>query len=204
MARRQQPDQHICAVTGVEAPAHQLLKCVVSPEGFVVGDLKQSLPGQAIWLVPHHSVVHKAADMRVRRVKWPQALSSQIARQMRKAVIDHLSLARRSGGLVMGYENVHAALEGQQVALLLQAADAAEGGRAKLRRLAEAVQVAEYSVLDKAAFGQITGRENQSHLALKPGGLCENVAQAMKRWMNYEAASAEPLLNELKQNERDG
>jgi len=149
-------------------------------------------------------MVRKAADMRIAGAKWPPALADQIEALMRKSVLDGLSLARRSGDLVMGYENVRAALDGQQAALLLQAADAAEGGRKKLDRLAEALHVQAFTLLDKDAFGQVTGRENQSHLAIRPGGLSENVLLAVKRWTYYEAASAEPLLQQLKVNERDG
>lgn len=168
-----------CIVTGAVLPKEQLLRFVVGPDSMVVPDVEGRLPGRGIWLSPGRDVVNTAVAKRLfakaarRAVVVPDDLADLIERILHRRCLDALALARRAGQAVCGFEKVKAELKSGRVAVLVQAGDAAQDGRDKLKALAPGAVVVDQ--FDAAELGAVFGRDHAVHACVAPGGLARRL-----------------------------
>jgi hypothetical protein len=97
---------------------------------------------------------------------------------------DHLGLARRSGNLITGFDQVEGALTGRRKpALLVEASDGAEDGWRKLAAImsAQRLQIPALTRLTRDELSVALGRENVVHAALFPGPLADRLALDAER-----------------------
>ena len=89
-----------------------------------------------------------------------------------------LGLARRSGSLVLGFDNVLRMLDSvRPPALLIEASDGSKDGKRKLYNAAHArgMKPVVMESLVSTELGLALGRENVIHAAVHPGGLAERL-----------------------------
>ena len=170
-----------CIATGQVRPKGELLRFVVSPAGEVVPDVERRLPGRGIWLSARRDVVNLALTKRLfakaarRAVQVPQDLADRLEGLLCRRCLDAISLARRAGQALCGFEKVKAELKAGRVAVLVEARDAAEDGKSKMRALASGVPVVE--LFDAAELGAPFGRDQSVHSALTQGGLARRLVE---------------------------
>lgn len=107
-----------------------------------------------------------------------------VERLMLQRCLDYLGLANRSGRIVSGFEKVHSILKSGKGRILIEAADAAENGRSKMRQgLAEKLdKLRVINVFSRDQLGQALGLSNAVHLALLPGGMSESFLKELSRY----------------------
>lgn len=185
-------EQH-CVLTGKAMLPSALLCFVLDPSGRVVFDMKQDLPvSRRIWLSPARSLLEQAVKDGVfsalgDAVQCPDDLPQGVERQYRQRLLETLHLLRRSGALVGGFEKVKALLQSGRAFVLVQARDASEDGRRKLRKLAEHDGIPVVDMLTQAEIASVTGQENQVHLVLLEGGLTRRFAEDSAQFAAYLA-----------------
>lgn len=200
-----------CIITREVLPREDLLRFVLSPDGEVMFDLKGNLPGRGAWLVPRREVVEQAVQRRAfnrafkAQVKVSADLPGQVAAQLRGAALSALSLARKAGEAVAGFEKVREALRGGEAVVLIEAADGARDGREKILRLARAVapHVEVVNVFDAGELGLAFGRERVIHAAMKPGGLARrfvHLARKAEGLASDAGHAPEPPVKEMDRN----
>ncbi|MEX0921506.1 MAG: RNA-binding protein [Rhodovibrionaceae bacterium] len=180
-----------CIASGEVAPKQGLLRFVVGPDGVLVPDLAERLPGRGLWLTADPALLRKAIAKNLfskaarQHVVLPEDLEPRLAVLLRQRVLELLSLARRAGDLVAGHDKVRQRLETGAAALLLQAEDGAEDSCGRLARLAEGVRpgIDIYRILPAAELGAAIGREQAVHVAVDPGGLAERLNRELARYM---------------------
>lgn len=168
-----------CIVTREVEPVAGLIRFVVGPDGSVVADVMGKLPGRGMWVKADRAALETAASGGVfskaakAKVAVPDGLITSVEDGLVRRLIDLISLARKSGRAVAGYEKVKSWLMQEQVAVLLQASDGSERGKTKLRspRGADAF----FEVLTRSELGLSFGREHVIHAALAAGGLTDAV-----------------------------
>ena len=189
-----------CLVTRVTLPKQALLRFVVAPDGILTPDLAAKLPGRGLYVLPRRAVLAKAVDKNVfakaarQPVTIADGLADEIERQLTRRCLDLLSLARRAGDAVAGFEKVRAWLQQGKAALVIEAIDGADGGRGKLRGLmrgtAETGQPAPQMLAfaDASTLGAAFGRDHVVHAALRSGGLADRLASEARRLQDFLAA----------------
>jgi len=176
-----------CIATGDVRPKRALIRFVAAPDGSVVPDLAERLPGRGLWLSAERDMIARACrrNLFARAAKAPLRvpadLPDQVERLLLRRCLDLLGLARRGGQIAAGYDMAAAGLADGSATLLLQAADAAAGGRAKLRALARARAVPVVEVFRAAELGQALGREAAVHVAVAAGGMAERLRDELAR-----------------------
>jgi predicted RNA-binding protein YlxR (DUF448 family) len=178
-----------CIASGVLLDKRELLRFVVGPDGRVVPDLDGKLPGRGLWLSPRRDMIERACRRnlfaRAARapVSAPGDLAEQVARGLRRRCLDLIGLARRAGLVTAGYQKVRSQLAAGRAAVLVQAGDAAPGGRAKLAALARAAGPVEpvVEVFSAEELGRVLGRDAAVHVALAPGPLTDRFIAEMAR-----------------------
>lgn len=169
-----------CIVSGQVTAKENLLRFVIGPDNEVVPDVEGRLPGRGIWLSPGRDVVNTAVSKRLfakaarRAVNVPDDLADRIEALLRRRCLDALALARRAGQAVCGFEKVKAEVKAGKVVVLVQAGDAAQDGRDKLRALAPGAVVID--LFDAAELGVVFGRDHAVHVCVAPGGLARRLA----------------------------
>lgn len=174
-----------CIVSGAERPKAELIRFVVGPDGCIVPDLEERLPGRGLWLSADRDVLNTASKGRFfakaarHKVDVPDDLVDRIEALLCRRVKDLIGLARRSGGVVNGFEKVRAFLKEGRKGILLAASDGAEGGRRKL--LGGGPDRTELDALNSAELGQALGREKVVHAIVAKGPLADRIRREMGR-----------------------
>lgn len=178
-----------CIVSRAVLDKSDLLRFVVGPDGSIVFDAAGKLPGRGLWLRADRTLLAQArakgsfAKAARAAVTVPDDLARTVERILRRRCLDGLGLARRAGLVDLGYEKVRARLTAGRVLLLLQASDAADGGRQKLAALAQATRpaVTLCALFDAADLGHSLGRDTVVHVALGRGGMARRILDDVER-----------------------
>jgi predicted RNA-binding protein YlxR (DUF448 family) len=152
---------------------------VVGPDGLVVPDLAGKLPGRGIWVSADRAVMDKAAKSAFSRaaktpVTVPDGLSDLIEAALAKRVVELVSLARKGGIAVCGFEKVKGWLADGKAKVLLQASDGSDRGKGKLWTPPGGRW---FGNLSSSELGLAFGRDSVIHAALAAGGLAERVVE---------------------------
>lgn len=174
-----------CLVTGEVRPKALLVRFVVSPEGEVVPDIAERLPGRGLWLTARRDIVAAAVAKRLfgRAARRPVIVDDALADRVEALLVarcrDLIGLARRAGEAAMGFVKVERMLTAGVAGLLLGAADGARDGRGKLRAMAP--DVPERAALTAAELGAAFGRDTVVHVALREGPLAAALIRELDR-----------------------
>ncbi len=174
-----------CIATGEVQPKSGLIRFCIGPEGQVVPDILARLPGRGVYVSADRAAIDKAAKKglfaRAARqpVKLPDGLADLVEELMLRRVVDLISLARKAGAAVMGYEKVKDWLAQGKAAVLIQASDGSERGKTKLR--APDGEGRFIGLLTAGEMGLAFGRERAIHAALAAGGLSDRVVEEAAR-----------------------
>jgi predicted RNA-binding protein YlxR (DUF448 family) len=174
-----------CIVSGESQPKGGLIRFVVGPDGMVVPDVLGRLPGRGFYVAADRAAIDKAAAKglfsRAARqpVKAPDGLADLIESQLLRRVVDFLSMARKAGEAVTGYEKVKEWLVKGQARVLIQASDGSERGKTKLHP--PEGEDGFIGCLSSGELGLAFGRERAIHAALAAGGLGQRVVEEAAR-----------------------
>jgi predicted RNA-binding protein YlxR (DUF448 family) len=173
-----------CIVTGEVRDEAHLIRFAVSPDGEIVPDVAAKLPGRGIWVTADRAVLERAiaknffAKAAKANVKVSPALADLVEKQIVQRMLGDLGLAKRSGALILGFDNVTRALqESGPSPVLIEAADGSADGKRKLYAVAHArgIRPAVVDGLSAAEMSLALGKENVIHAALKAGALTERL-----------------------------
>ncbi len=174
-----------CIATGEVQPKAGLIRFVVAPDGRIVPDLLEKLPGRGIWVTADRGALDKAVGKKLfgraakQSVVVPETLTADVERQLAARVIELIALARKAGQAVAGYEKVKSWLMTGEAALLIQASDGSGRGKSKLSN--PPGKGTYIGVLTARELGLAFGREHVIHCALAGGGLSRRVVEEASR-----------------------
>ncbi len=199
-ARRTASPLRMCALSREEKPVDALLRFVAGPDGAIAADVGGKLGGRGVWVTSTRAALELAIKRNVfakslkMHIIVPTELIETIEHQLRERVRQSLSFANKAGLVVTGFTKVEKAVEAGKVALLIEAADAAEGGAEKLRRKFIAIATAANrpamltSSLRIADLSLAIGRSNVVHAALSEGGQCRAFRRECLRFERFQTS----------------
>ncbi|MBL4915756.1 RNA-binding protein [Szabonella alba] len=181
---RDEPERR-CIATGDVQPKAGLIRFCLGPDGQIVPDILGRLPGRGLYVAADRAALEKAATKglfsRAARqpVTVPEGLADLVEGLLTRRVVDLVSLARKAGAAVTGYEKVKEWLVSGRAKVLLQASDGSERGKAKLRP--PPGDEGFIGCLTAQELGLSFGREHAIHGALAAGGLTTRVVEEAAR-----------------------
>lgn len=181
---RENGPERKCIATGDTQPKHGLVRFVVGPDGTVVPDVLGKLPGRGMWVSADRAAIDKAASKGAfarsakQKVKVPEGLADEVEKQLARRVVDLISLARKSGDAVAGYEKVKDWLSKEVAEVLIQAIDGSGRGKSKLSTPHYGSYI---GWLTQNELGLAFGRQTVIHGALASGGLTKRVVEEAQR-----------------------
>ena len=127
-----------CLVSRQPRPRFGLIRFVLDPDGIVVPDLAEVLPGRGLWVAADRDILTKACKTNAfakaarAAAKVPDGLVDTVAARLKQRCLHWVGLARGAGKVQSGFFQVREALARDRVAVLIEAMDGAENGKAKL------------------------------------------------------------------------
>lgn len=172
-----------CIVTGASAPKQGLIRFVAGPDSIVVPDVLGKLPGRGMWVTADREAIAAAGKGQFSRaakapLNVPEGLADEVDRQLARRVVNLVSMARKAGLAVAGFEKVKSWLGDREVRVLLQASDGSERGKSKLWTPTGARF---FGCLTSQELGLAFGRQSVIHGALATGGLSDRVVEEAAR-----------------------
>ncbi len=209
MVRGGKPDDRAdperrCIATGAVRPKSGLIRFVVAPDGRILADIAGKLPGRGIWVSTDRTALETAVDKRLfsraarRQVRVPEGFTDAVEALMVARVVGLVSLARKAGQAVAGYDRVRSWLVKGDATVLMQASDGSARGRSKLKP--PAGKDSYVGVLTASELGLAFGRENVIHGALAGGGLSRRVVgearrlSGMRQWIGESPGKGEKTV----------
>lgn len=181
-----------CIVSGEVQPKAGLIRFVLSPDGLIVPDLAQKLPGRGIWVTADRDLITKAADKGLfaraakAPAKAPEGLADMVEAGQARRVVDLISLARKAGLCVAGFEKVKGWLADGKAKVLFQASDGSDRGKGKLWTPEGGRW---FGCLTSSELGLAFGRDYVIHGALAAGGLSRRVVEEAAKLTGLRKAS---------------
>lgn len=167
---REAPER-TCIITREAQPKQGLLRFVVSPDGTLVLDLAGKLPGRGIYVTASRLLLAEAIAKKAfsraakEQVTIPEGFLEFVGYQLRQKCQEALSLARKAGQAISGFDKIEEALAKGTVVALLHASDAGEDGVKKLQK--EGLE--SFQFFPRGVLSRVVGRENAVHVALLVG-----------------------------------
>jgi hypothetical protein len=193
--------ERMCAATRAVKPIGEMIRFVVAPDGAVVPDVKQNLPGRGIWVTATGEALRQAIKRKAfgagfkRDVKVDSDLVALTDRLLERAVLDALAICGKAGLAVAGFAKVEAALSRGRIVALLHASDAAPDGVRKLdaamQRSSEGASPAR--IVDDLSSEQLDlalARPNVVHAALLPGSASNTFLARHARLVRFRAGAS--------------
>ena len=181
-----------CLVSQMPSAKEGVIRFVTSPDGVVVPDILEKLPGRGYYVSADRKVLEEAVRLKVFNraakvhVSIPVDLINEIDRQLARRVVDLVSIARKAGKAVTGFEKVKRWLSEGRAKILLQASDGSDRGKGKLWT-PEGGRF--FGCLTSQELGLAFGRGHAIHSALSAGGLSERVVHEAARLRGLREAS---------------
>ena len=189
VSRKHRETVRRCIVTRETLPMEKMIRFCVAPDGTVVPDLAHKLPGRGIWVTADREIVETACQKNLfakavhRKAVCPENMDELIGRLFVSRLQSLLGVAKKAGLTVTGFEKVAEALRKGLPVCLIEAIDAAEDGKEKLRRLSGDIPVIRILTADQTA--QALGTGICVHAALKSGGVSDLFVAEAGRFAAY-------------------
>ena len=186
---REEGPERRCIVLGESGPTEGLIRFVIGPEGDLVPDLAERLPGRGMWLTSTaealNQAIRKRAFSRAARapVIVPEDFAERLESLLARRAADSVALARKAGLAVTGFEKVKARLKKGSVGALLHARDGSDQGLGKLTPLSGDATLID--VLTSEELGLAFGRDYVIHAALDADGATDRVLREAARLSGF-------------------
>ncbi len=173
----------------------KLLRFVLAPDGTVVPDLVNKLPGRGAYTCLKASCIYKACERNQfsRAFKTnvpdadPGALQAWVIRSMEDRIASYLALANKAGKVVSGSDMVAEMLKRKVSVkkIIFLATDISEDIGNRLRGLADLHGVEHVTLFTKDYFGELLGKGLRSVVAVQGAGFVDTMTNEIDRYRNF-------------------
>lgn len=208
--RGHKPRERRCVATQISRDPQDMIRFVTSPDNVLVPDVKGKLPGRGVYVTASRAALEKAIKTGAfsrglkTKITIPEDLVDQVEAALRRYVLSLIAMAKKSGKLILGFDQVYDYARSNVITWRVEAKDGSPDGRGKIRTVSKAVAreleqnlPSVLGCFTSLELGQILGREKVVHGAIASGkfatgftsqvkrlsGFCEIVPNA---WPDYE------------------
>lgn len=186
--RANKQKQRRCISSGEVCDKSDMIRFIVGPNNEVIPDISEKLPGRGIWVKSNRSFLEKALSKKlfIKSAKYKVSVRHDLINLVEaillKSVLALISLSRKSGIAVSGYEKVKSTLSDGSESILIQAKDGSNNQKSKLRPPNGSKSYID--CLSSSELGEAFGRNYVVHASLTSGGLSKRVVHEALRLNN--------------------
>lgn len=174
-----------CLLSRSHDIAEHMLRFVVGPGDMVVPDLARRLPGRGMWLCADRASLEDKrlpqffARAAKRRVHLPQGLLNLVEEGLAKRLQSGISLGRRAGEAVCGFQKCREHIVSGKVGVVICAAGAS---RDELARLVSGHRDLPVVWVPEKVLASAFGREKAVYAVMLSGALARQLMAEYKRF----------------------
>lgn len=174
-----------CIVSGKPMEKEELLRFTATPDHRIVPDLKKKLPGVGVYVENAKTVLSAAVSKNLfskalkQNLKTDPLLSEQVEQLLKKHGLNLISLSRKAGVLVTGFEKVCDSIKRDKIAFILEAKDAGGDGHNRILHLAKNLEI--FGIYDVEELDAALDKTNTVHVAFAKGEMAKTVYNEFKR-----------------------
>ena len=186
--RANKQKQRRCISSGEVCDKSAMIRFIVGPNNEIIPDISEKLPGRGIWVKSNRSFLEKALSKKlfIKSAKYKVSVRHDLINLVEaillKSVLALISLSRKSGIAVSGYEKVKSTLSDGSASILIQAKDGSNNQKSKLRPPNGSKSYID--CLSSSELGEAFGRNYVVHASLTSGGLSKRVVHEALRLNN--------------------
>jgi len=175
-----------CLVTREELGKDDLLRFVIAPDGALVHDITGKLPGRGLYIGLSKPMLAEAMERKLfskaakQPIHAPEAFEDVVEKHLRDRVLQALSLARKAGDAVAGFDKCMAAIQSDAVACMLHASDAGNDGIRKLSP--RETPFSSTIAFTRDELSQVMGGGNTVHVAVLIGASSQFFLKQLRRF----------------------
>jgi predicted RNA-binding protein YlxR (DUF448 family) len=175
-----------------------MIRFVVGPENKVFPDILGKLPGRGVWV----SSTRDDLDIAIQKGGFKRGfkgnvnisgdLAAQVEAGLRKHTLSLVGMAKKSGKLFIGFDQVMTAAKVDALGWRIEASDGAEGSRGKIRTLSKAVAREVELKLPRvigcfhsSELGAVVGRDSLIHCAVPHGRIAKSLGVSATRLSGF-------------------
>ncbi len=165
-----------------------MLKLVLSPDGKIILDLNEKLPGKHIWISSERNSLIEAENRNlfsnffgIKKDENKKILINIIS-FLKKRIVQRISLARKSSYAICGYEKIKSALFLNKIDLLIQASDGSKKEKNRLKGKFYNKSLIE--CLKSSEIGVAFGRDYIIHAGILSNGFNEKFKNDVQKLNN--------------------
>ena len=181
-----QNNQRTCIVSRNTAPSTEMIRFVLDPDGNVIPDIKGNLPGRGMWVSGTREMVAKAVKTNMfsksakAQVKANDNIIELCESLLKKKLIESISLGRRSGDVVNGFEKVKELLKTEDCQMVFMTSTDSDSSQ-KLLGMCKMLELPFYTVLDANELSQVLSGENVNYAGMKKCGISSVINENANR-----------------------
>ncbi len=170
-------------------PKAEMLRFTVTPDNVVVPDFKKKLPGKGIWVKNSKSILEKSIQKNLfskiakKKLKTDESLLAVTQELLKKKALSAVSLARKAGVFVCGFEKTADKIKKGQVAFILEAGDAGADGHQKILAMANGLKI--FACFTTEELDKELDRVNTVHAAFLKSEMSKAVDAELTRYENF-------------------
>lgn len=193
-----QSTERMCIVTRDKLAADQLIRFVVAPDGMLIPDLKQKLPGRGCWVTAQATYIDQAqktglfARSLKTKIEISGDLSQLVDELMSKSTLGMINMARKAGQFITGSSKVDHAVRNGEALGCFHSTDAAHDGVRKINqartffsKMVEVEIIPSFKLFSSDEMAQAFGDGNYIHGAALAGKAGENVLKRAEALATY-------------------
>ena len=191
MAETERGPQRTCVACRQTKNKNQLVRYVVAPDGAILVDYLQRLPGRGAYTCIATQclcdAVKKKSFQRCFKGKSHSVdatvLTQQLIMAIDKKIASLIGMSRKSGQVISGSNAIIESLrKNSSIALVLIAADISTAIGQKIETLAQRKNIYSARLYDKQMIGQMLGKEERSVIAVQTGLLADSLLNELHRY----------------------
>lgn len=179
-----------CIYTRLQDDPRNMLRLVLGPNARIYFDIKQNLPGEAVYIINSKNVLESIINDKILSNLFGDDIATdnlafEIERQYLESIIRMLSLAKKAGNVLVGKRQIkeYLALSGKDSvkSLLLQASDASEA-----ESFVENDRIKIFDIFSRDIISKACGKENLVYILVQErfAILIEDIISRYQTYMN--------------------
>jgi len=174
-----------CIISGEVMEKDNLIRFILSPDNKIIPDFKNRLGGKGAWVEAKKSVLEEAIKKNAfskafkTKVDVDNTLLEMVINAYMKKGLDFISLAKKAGVLITGFEKVKDIIIKDKTLFLIEAKDSDGDGKSKMIKIARETPI--FELYNTEELDKALNRTNTVHIAIKKSDMGNSVYKELKR-----------------------
>ena len=162
-----------------------LIRFILSPDNKIIPDFKNRLGGKGAWVEAKKSVLEEAIKKNAfskafkTKVDVDNTLLEMVINAYMKKGLDFISLAKKAGVLITGFEKVKDIIIKDKTLFLIEAKDSDGDGKSKMIKIARETPI--FELYNTEELDKALSRTNTVHIAIKKSDMGHSVYKELKK-----------------------